>query len=436
MGSITNNLSIEVPNFTYNSTNGHLTIPEFNVNFINETGTYVLTEEKVTIAEYHVVVDPMVENTIIEEGENLQFNGSTNRWFYDSHLVMNTQPLTNHTILYKFKMNGSLETWSNYSAMIFAVDHFEAEFSNFDVEYNPTTFTVSITNVTCYLPDISEINFVDDTEIVYARWYLYTTGQGVQSTDYSIPAFDTEGNPKYGPLYFDNDTKTWYSNNNDIGLVYTQPLQLYLIKVRFEILGIPVGYIKSTIYGDEFYAYLQKNNGYFFQTRDHIITHSVPEISFEENSNFLNFHNITARSDYNNTFLDDYEIIQKPIYGQERRQAIWLIFYPNNIATTVGGHLSWSEENQWWYKENVDIKFLANGLYYIKAKISNMNVNITEQLWSAPSDTFMIIDGKLVTDANTKMVSNFGGIFYMTICFVISIIACNVYLANKRNLKN
>ena len=75
-----NYLTIDTPDFTYDSENGHLTIPEFSVYFTNYTGKYTLTDYEATTAEYRLVIDPEDTNQILSEGVALLFNSGTNKW--------------------------------------------------------------------------------------------------------------------------------------------------------------------------------------------------------------------------------------------------------------------------------------------------------------------------------------------------------------------
>ncbi|MFW9923961.1 MAG: hypothetical protein ACFFDW_11815 [Candidatus Thorarchaeota archaeon] len=384
-------LSITDPNFTFNQTTGHMVIPEFSVNYTDNSGTYAFTEDNATVAEFRVLATIDDETVVQPEKEPLSFNESSNKWYHEDHLLKGAVANAEHTILYTFKMNLSALTWSNYSTLTFDVTYYFVNITNISAFYNPITRSLDIYDVNCELPDLPEIGVIDDTEVDEATWILYTKGEGTQVSEaIGIEAYDTEGRQPHGPLTFDNISQTWYSYDNDIGLVFTATLQQYYVVVRFEISGLPVGFTRTTQYGTTFYPYAQKGDDYWFITRDHIITITKPRIVLDLENNFVNVYDITAFSDYNVTELDYYEIHGKTVYGQDRRSARWKIFLYDGIPSSITGDLIWDDESNYWYAEDIPVDSLPDNTFYISAKITNMNVNATISPWGPASDTFVI----------------------------------------------
>ena len=437
-----NYLVIDTPDFTYDSENGHLTIPEFSVYFTNETGKYVLTDNEATTSEYRLVIEPDSSNKrILSEGVTLLYNGETNKWYLDSHLLFGSEHFTTHTILYLFKMDCSTYTWSNYSESVFEVGYFEFTMSDFEVTYNYSDWSLSIANIQCSIPAIPEIGCIDETDITSAQWILYTTAEDTIISDpLAIPAYNTEGAIQRGDLYFNATDDTWYSMGNDIGLVYTQANQVYFVKVLMSIEGIPVGYYRDSSYGPLFVPYMEGLDDYYFKTRDHQITITQPMIFFDSVTNVLDIYSIYAFSDYHNTLLDFYEIVQKPVYGIDVREAIWQIFYETGESTSLMGDLDYEFLTEFWFKEDINVSSLYNGNYYVKVKISNMNVNATIKQWSSPSLIFTIVNGAplpqpppstTIPSNSTTLTNNFPGNFFGLLTIFSSGIFMLVFIDRK-----
>ncbi|MHA1186739.1 MAG: hypothetical protein ACTSSK_07675 [Candidatus Heimdallarchaeota archaeon] len=91
--------------------------------------------------------------------------------------------------------------------------------------------------------------------------------------------------------------------------------------------------------------------------------------------------NITAVTDYQNVVLDEYEVREKEVYGEDIRQARWKVFLWDGIASHLTGNLIWNEADQYWFADNISVDDLPDNNYYISAKITNMNINFTVSPW-------------------------------------------------------
>ncbi|NHJ49442.1 MAG: hypothetical protein FK733_16755 [Asgard group archaeon] len=387
-------LSIEDPQFVYNNETGNLEIPEFSVNYTDNTGSYTLTDSLATQAEFGIIVDPNGDATVQETLTPLQYNGVTDKWYHENHLLYGSVAYSEHTIFYQFKMDGSTLTFSNISSDIFTVNYFNFTFDDFNVYYDSQERIVSIWNISCSIPDIPEIGLLNESEVDSAGWILYQKATGPYTGEpIGIAVLDTEGNNVEGELTYNSTYDTWNSYDNDIGLVFTPTdVECYVV-VRFEINDIPVGYFSDTLWGTVFKPYIQKSDNNFFITRDHIITISIPQIEFDEENKVLSISEITAYADYNNTFLDYYEIIEKDVFGPDQREARWKIFMKGGISSSFTNDLLWDNINQWWYSDYVDVSNLPDGKYFVAAKIVNMNTNFTASPWGPSSNIFTITGG-------------------------------------------
>ncbi len=386
-----NGISMNDPVYTYDNETGLFEIPEFTVTFANETGKYNLTSADAELAEFRLIIYPEKawEDPILSpEREDLQFNAGTQKWYHDEYLVKGTSANLEHTVLYTFKMNQSSLTWSNDSAIKFNVEYFNINLTSIVTSYNETSRSVSITQVVMDIYEIPEVRELDPSEVSSARWYLYTKGEGSQVSEaIGVPAHDTEGRQPNGNLTYNALDEYWYSLDNDIGLVFTAVLVQFYVVVQFEVTGLPVGYEKS---GNFVAGCFAQDNDYWFATRDHQITISVPEVVFNQETNLFSVYNITAYSDYNNTMLGIYELANKTIHGQDIRSYTWKVFLHDGISSSITGKLNWSSEHNYWYVEDVDVSSLPDNRYYLSAKLINMNVNVTTSPWGPPSNIFKI----------------------------------------------
>ncbi len=392
-----NAITTDDPVYTYDNLTGFLEIPDFSVTFTNNTGTYNLAAADAELAEFRVIIYPenAWEDPILSsEHEDLQFNAGTQKWYHDEHLVKGTSAQSDHTILYTFKMNQSSLTWSNAS-IDFSVDFFKINLTSIITFYDPADRTVDITHVIMDIYEIPEVRELDPTEVLSAKWTLYTKGEGAQVSEaIGLPAYDTEGTQPHGNLTYDAVNQSWYAVDIDIGLVFTAVMQQYYVVVQFEVIGIPVGYYKNSSYGQaEFIAAcIGQDNEYWFATRDHQITISVPEIIFDVEDYLVSVYNITAFSDYKNTLLDFYELEQKPIYefAQDVRAHDCKVFLYDGIKSSITEELQWDFALEYWFVEDIDVSALPDNDYYISAKIANMNVNATTSPWGPASIIFTI----------------------------------------------
>ncbi|MHA1556743.1 MAG: hypothetical protein ACTSPM_07385 [Candidatus Heimdallarchaeota archaeon] len=390
-----NAIKTDDPVYTYDAITGLLEIPDFSVTFANNTGTYTLTAADAEIAEFRVIIYP--ENAwedpiLTPEHEDLQFNVGTQKWYHEEHLVKGTSANSDHTILYTFKMNQSSLTWSNDSALDFSVDYFKINMTSIATTYNSGDRTLDITQVIMDIYEIPEVRELEPSEVSEANWILYTKGEGYQVSEaIGVPAYDTEGVQPHGNLTYDALNQSWYATNLDIGLVFTAVRQQYYVVIQFVVNDIPVGYYKNSSYGAaEFVAACVAQDTYWFATRDHQITISIPEIVFDVETNTVDIYDITAFSDYQNTSLDYYELETKTVYGQDTRAYDWKVFLYDGIPSSVTDDLLWDFSEEYWYAEDIDVQSLPDNDYYVSAKIVNMNVNATVTPWGPASALFII----------------------------------------------
>ena len=415
-------ITIEDPIYTYDELTCHLEIPDFSVNYTDNSGTYTLIDTDVELAEFRIIVFPEEdwEDTILSpEREDLVYNASTQKWYHPDHLVKGTFANRIHSILYCFKMNKSSLTFGNKSSIDFSVNFYKFNLTNIDTDYTPNTRTLSIRDVVINLYELPEIGELEPSEVISAQWKLYTKGEGIMTIDANIgvPAFDTEGKQPHGNLTYDNVEKTWYSLDNDIGLVHTQLGQLYFVTVEFEIDGIPVGYYKNSSYGQSCFiptCFAQDSTS--FKTRPHYITITKPDIVFDSETNTLSAYNITAFSDYQNTVLDEYEMHIKQVFGNDVRKASWEIYTRDGMRTYNSGILQWDSITESWYMEDFIIENLPDGQYYVSAKFETMNTNASLSLPGSPSQLFTIDLGRFY------MPSNWIPIVIVSCCVVVLII--------------
>ncbi|MHA1212208.1 MAG: hypothetical protein ACTSSH_07085 [Candidatus Heimdallarchaeota archaeon] len=179
----------------------------------------------------------------------------------------------------------------------------------------------------------------------------------------------------------------------DIGLVFTPSgVELYVV-ARFN-LTIPVGYWKVSSIGGGvplWKPYVQQQGRNFFRTRDHIVTISVPQLTYDFDNGIVDIYSITAITDYGDVVLDYEEIVNKTVYGDDIREARWKVFLHDGIASGLTGMLDWNESGQFWYSEHINITSLPDNFYYVSAKIVNMNTNFTTSQWGPASELFEVV---------------------------------------------
>ncbi|RLI72749.1 MAG: hypothetical protein DRP02_00525 [Candidatus Gerdarchaeota archaeon] len=391
-------LDLPVPQFTYDNYTNYITIPEFEVRFRNSSGEYILDDKLATMAQAWYIVRDDDSNEPVELSMHyfdLAFNVTTQKWYYNS-LAYNAVAQKNQSIIYRFDMDRAAPTWSNVSANAFYVYYYNTTVEGLTYIYHSKERTIDVFNITVYCHDIPEIGEVLPDEVDTAIWILYQKGHGATQTGevIGVPKKDTEGNVVTGELQWDPVTRRWYDNGSDIGLVFTPTgVDLYII-ARFN-LTIPVGYYQtSTVGGGEpiFYPYVQQKGTKYFVTRDHNITITKPIITYDPENNIVNITNIRAWSDYNHTFLDYYEIIEKPVDPDivDIREARWKIFLFDGIPSALTGHLQWDNVSEFWYAANIDVSSLPDNTYYVSAKIVNLNANFTTSPWGPASELFTV----------------------------------------------
>jgi hypothetical protein len=390
-------ITLPDPVFNYDNVTHHIEIPEFTATFTNETGTYILNETIATTAEvYYVYYDDDDPNSLSSDSFDLSYNSITGKWFYTDQLAQFCVANTNHSLLYYFDMDRASPTWSNESTDLFYASFYNATINSLEYNYNRDQRILNVYNVTLTCWDIPEIGDVTPSEVSSITWHLYQKGEGSLIADAAgIQVIDTEGNRVEGDLLWNGENYSSY--DNDIGLVFSAANTELYVLVRARLI-VPVGYIREAEQGGEdiFTPYLQRNGRDTFRAKDHQITISKPELvvyteeTENETKTFISAYGITAISDYNNTVLDYYEIVEKTVHGSDRREARWKVFLWDGIPARLTGLLNWNETGQFWYVEGIEVGFLPDNQYYISAKIVNQNTNFTTSPWGPASDIFEI----------------------------------------------
>jgi len=356
----------------------------------------------------------------------LSYNGGTGKWYLSESLITGAIVKTNHSIKYNFDMARAPAAYSNVSDPFF-VDFYNVTVEGLNYQYHSDVRTLDIFNVSAICYDVPDIGVVDPSDVLSAQWILYQKGVGATQIGevIGVPATDTQNNAVRGNLTYNDTTERWSSYNNDIGWVFTPTSVEYYVVARF-LLIIPVGYYKPQLLGDPiFKPYAQQQGTNYFRTRDHQVTISRPVIEFDSETLSLEVWNITAVTDYQNIFLDEYEVREKEIFGEDIRQARWKIFLWDGISTALTGNLTWNDANQYWFVANISLADLPANSYYISALITNMNVNFTVSPWGPASENF-IIEGPETS------------FYYMTIVYVligalgIPLISYGVYVLTKK----
>ncbi|NHK30560.1 MAG: hypothetical protein FK730_04370 [Asgard group archaeon] len=398
-------LTIPEAVFTYDNYTHHLVIPEFEVTYTEDSVSYILNDSMATMAEawYIYFDDDDDPESLSSEKIDLEYNGVNDKWYLTDALTPFAVARVNHTILYRFDLDQAAPTWSNLSSDKFFVDYYNCTVNNVDVTYSSVYRTLDIDNVTITCHDLPEIGTVQDYEVDIAEWILYQKGTGSSQTGHAVgfPVTDTANHAVRGLLTFNATNGTsWYSHNNDIGLVFTQTNSEMYVVIRIRLI-VPIGYWVTTILGGtepEFIPYLQLDSGYYFKTKDHDITISKPVVDYFEEydpvdeitKKYVSAYGITAMADYNDTELDYYEIVEKEVYGDDRRERRWKIFLFDGIQSRLTGELQWNISDETWYAERVEVTFLPDNKYYLSAKIVNMNVNFTTSPWGPQSELFEV----------------------------------------------
>ncbi len=383
----------------YNTTTHHMSMEEFEVTFTDSTGPHILNDSFATAAELWFVYHDNYDNpsSLSPDKMDLDYNATSDKWYLEDTLAQYTVSNNNQSFIYKFDMSRAAPTWSNITTDTIFIDYFNATLTGLSYSYNSVNRDVNIRNIKVYCWDLPEVGLVQPDEILEAKWILYQSGEGTTSTGefFGVPAIDTEGTPMIGDLSYDVLNGTWYSFDNDIGLIFTPTAVDCYIVIQF-ILNVPVGYID---YGtgaepDVFYPYLRQIGTKVFDTRDHQITITKPTIDFDPEAKTVDISYIRAWSDYKNTTLNEYEIINKTVHGDDRREARWKVFLYDGITSALTGLLNWSDgegdEEGYWFALNISLATLPDNDYYISAKIVNMNTNLITSPWGPGSDMFEI----------------------------------------------
>ncbi|MHA1308937.1 MAG: hypothetical protein ACTSO7_15700 [Candidatus Heimdallarchaeota archaeon] len=386
-------LELPTPIYTFNESVFKLSIPEFQVDYYHNETAVPLNNSIVEFAQvrylyYNEYNEPSELST---DSLDLQYNDSSEKWFLSPILATGTVALSNHSLIYVYKLTSGFTFWSDFSSR-FYINYISYNFSDIYYYYNSSDRTIDIGNITLNCPDVPDIGFVNETEAVTAQWYLYIKAIGPSPTGeiFGVPVYDTEGNLVYGNMTYFPGSMNWSSINNDIGLVYTPDGTDHYIVIRFT-LEIPVGYYKETLFEPPiFRPYAQTQGIHYFRTKDHEITINKPAIEYSSEIKILNVYNVTAVTDYRNTVLDYYEIYEKEIFDIDRREARWKIIDLDNPTSMfyLTGNLLWNASMNYWYVNDIDISALDISQYVVVCKFSTQNTNFTATPWGPESDSF------------------------------------------------
>ena len=386
-------ITLPVPTYVFDPVAFHITIPEFDVTFTNNTGTYILNETLVTEAAIsYVYYDTYGQpNALSTDTMDLTYNGISGKWYLPESLLLGGIVKSDHAIMYRFAMNGAPDAYSNISNT-FYIDYFNVTIEGLKYDYHSINRTLDIYNISAICFDIPEIGLVEPIDVESAQWILYQKGEGATQTGdiIGVPTTDTQNQAVEGNLTYNATSERWYSLDNDIGWVFTPTSVEYYVIARF-LLIIPVGFLKKQFLGPPiFKPYAQQQGTWFFKTRDHQVTISKPVIEFDPDTKTVKMWNITAWTDYHNVFLDEYEVREKEVFGEDIRQARWKVFLWDGIASALTGNLTWNAVDEYWFAYNISLDSLPDNSYYISAKITNMNINFTVSPWGPQSDLFVI----------------------------------------------
>ncbi|MGC9781677.1 MAG: hypothetical protein HZR80_20725 [Candidatus Heimdallarchaeota archaeon] len=379
----------------YNATTHHMSMVEFEVTFTNNTGTHILNDSLASAAELWFVYYDDHDNpsSLSTDKMDLDYNITSAKWYLGDTLAQYTVTNSNQSIIYKFDMPRAAPTWSNITTDTIFIDFFNTTLSGLSYRYDSVNRELDIYNIEAYCWDLPEIGLVQTDEIVEAKWILYQSGEGTTATgeQFGVPARDTEGTFMEGDLSYHTLNGTWYSYDNDIGLVFTPIAVDFYVVIQF-ILKVPIGYIDygTGTEADRFFPYIQQIGQKVFDTRDHQITITKPMINFDPETKTIDIYGIRAWSDYKNTSLDYEEIVNKTVHGYDRREARWKVFLWDGIASGLTDLMNWSFEHQYWFVENISLADLPDNDYYVSAKFVNMNINFTTSPWGPASDIFEI----------------------------------------------
>jgi hypothetical protein len=383
--------------YSFNHTLGELTVPEFEANYTDNSGTHIIddtvaTKAEVGIVTYSTDVYNNTDNPHIS-ADPLPLTYSDEKWSLPSQFVPGLVGMAFHSVVYTFEMDNAYQTQTSLSDDLFYVPFFDVIITQQTINYTQERI-LDIYNISVSIPLIEEIGVVDDTECNLAEWILYTKGEGAQGPqNIGIPAENTQSMADItGSLEYNSTSQTWYSYGNDIGWVFTATLQQYYVVTRFNISDVPVGYLKESSGYKSFVRRIEGEDSKVFTTHDHDITVTTPEIVYNSASQTVSFYDVIAYTDYKNITLDYYQIFEKAInpHMVDRRQAKYKVFLDTTIESRVDGDLSWDYENEYWYAENIWVGALPPDTYSVRCKITNMNVNFTQMEWGIPSNLFKI----------------------------------------------
>ena len=399
-------IDIPVSTVTYENSTNYLTIDDFQVNYTDSIGSYILNDTTATEASFRLAYFPLAGEGTPSLGTDvydLSYNGGTDTWYFEEDLINGTAAMTEHRIYYTFNMNGTTRTWSMGDES-FISNFLYINFTSYNYRYTASTWSLDIWNITAQLLNVPEIDFIEPSEVDDAEWILYQKGVGaVQpgTEPIGVSGLDTENRAIAGNLTYDIATQTWYDNDTDIGWFHTPETFDNYVVVRFRISRLPIGYLKyNQLNQSTFVSWAQQTSTYYFRTRFHNITTSAPSISFDPETLTVDIFNISAKTDYTNaTFdgtLDWYEIHDKevPAIMDDTRRATVKIYLYDGIASNTPAlgltDLSWDSINDWWYYDDIDVSSLPDNTYFAAAVIKNMNVNVSVESRGLASELFQI----------------------------------------------
>ncbi|NHJ32914.1 MAG: hypothetical protein FK732_08630 [Asgard group archaeon] len=417
-------ISLPIPSFTFYDLNGQIEISEFDVTFSDNSSTYILTDENATRAEFYYIhyeqTTPII--TMSEESNQLKYNNVTKKWFYPKSLSQGLAYNTTHSLIYCFQTMKSSITYSNLTSETFHLNFFNMTFPDFHYEYLAETFSINITDATPKLENNPGYEIVNDSNVILAEWILYYGSYDVFYPNhiFGVPAIDTHGNSVQGTLEYDNQSKTWFASDVDIGWVYTTASVECFIVIRFNLSNLPIGTERVTPYSIYYYNFAQQYGDSLFETRYHTLTSSKPSIHYSKNSNTLAASAITAMQDYQNLQLDYYQIHEKTVYGGDQRQAKWQLFLFDGAPTFYTGDLTWDNNTNTWFIEEFDVSSIGGYEYYFRCRFKTMNSDPNTVYWGPVSDFVHI-----------KMV--FSSKNYYIMLIIIPVAAFFIYRYVKRN---
>ncbi|MEA2071156.1 MAG: hypothetical protein U9O98_07685 [Asgard group archaeon] len=393
-------ISIPDVSYSFNNETGHLDIPAFTVEYYDNSGVNVLTNAEATNASVRVVAytedDP--DGLLTDAVNELEYNSGSQTWSYPDKLLKGTATKVEHEFYLVFGMDLAATTWSNVSTSRFYVDYYFINFTQISYDYSRQDRDLDITKVEANCTDLPEIGLVEEDEVNYATWHVYTKGIGAQyGGAFGIQAYDTEGTKLSGDLEYNATDKSWYKLDIDLYWVFTSTDQQYFVVIKLDLKHIPTGEIRNTSSGTQvFEPYSIGKGKKTFITADHQINITKPVLEYDEQARRISFYNITAHTVFNDIEIDYYQIYEKPINPTvfDRRAAKWKIFLYSDIGvgipSNVRGELEWNISTETWYAEDIWVGSLPDNQYVVRCQFETLNLNASTSPFGPPSEPFEI----------------------------------------------